>query len=104
VRKGTLRVSDVIICGEYYGKARALINEEGNRLKEAGPSVAVKVLGLNGVPDAGIEFSAVEDERAARELADQRAQQFRTQAQDARAKSLQNQHLRALTRWRRPSN
>ena len=86
VRKGTLRVSDVIICGEFYGKARALINEEGKRLKEAGPSVAVKVLGLNGVPDAGIEFSAVEDERSARELAEQRAQQFRTQAQEARAK------------------
>jgi translation initiation factor IF-2 len=86
VRKGTLRVGDVIICGEYYGKARALINEEGKRLKEAGPSVAVKVLGLNGVPDAGLEFSVVEDERAARELAEQRAQQFRTQAQEARAK------------------
>jgi len=86
VRKGTLRVGDVIICGEFYGKARALINEEGKRLKEAGPSVAVKVLGLNGVPDAGIEFSAVEDERSARELAEQRAQQFRTEAQERRAK------------------
>jgi translation initiation factor IF-2 len=50
VRKGTLRLGDVIICGQYYGKARALINEEGKRLKEATPSVAVKVLGLNGVP------------------------------------------------------
>jgi translation initiation factor IF-2 len=79
-------MSDVIICGEHYGKARALISEEGKRLKEAGPSVAVKILGLNGVPDAGIEFSVVEDERAARELAEQRAQQFRTQAQEARAK------------------
>ena len=46
VRKGTLRVGDVIICGQYYGRVRALINEEGKRLKEAGPSVAVKVLGL----------------------------------------------------------
>ncbi len=86
VRKGTLHVGDVIICGEYYGKARALISEEGKRLKEAGPSVAVKILGLNGVPDAGIEFSVVEDERAARELAEQRAQQFRTLAQEARSK------------------
>jgi translation initiation factor IF-2 len=50
VRKGTLRVGDVVICGSYWGKVRALISEEGNRLKEAGPSVAVKVLGLNGVP------------------------------------------------------
>jgi translation initiation factor IF-2 len=87
VRKGTLRVSDVLICGKFYGKARALINEEGKRLKEAGPSVAVKVLGLNGVPDAGIEFSVVEDERAARGLAEQRAQQFRTQAQEPRTKT-----------------
>ncbi len=86
VRKGTLRVGDVIICGEYYGKARALINEEGKRLKEAGPSVAVKVLGLNGVPEAGIEFSAVEDERSARNLAEQRAQLARTQDQEKRSK------------------
>src|SRR5208282_2716491 len=73
VRKGTLRLGDIILCGEFYGRVRALINEEGNRLKEAGPSVAVKVLGLNGVPEAGLEFSVVEDEKAARELAEQRA-------------------------------
>jgi translation initiation factor IF-2 len=72
VRKGTLRVSDVILCGQFYGRVRALINEEGKRLKEAGPSVAVKVLGLNGVPEAGLEFSVVEDEKAARDLAEQR--------------------------------
>lgn len=72
VRKGTLRVSNVIICGQYYGRVRALISEEGKRLKEAAPSVAVKVLGLNGVPEAGLEFSVVEDERAARDLAEQR--------------------------------
>ena len=57
----------VIICGQYFGRVRALINEEGKRLKEAAPSVAVKVLGLNGVPEAGLEFSVVEDERAARD-------------------------------------
>ena len=86
VRKGTLRVGDIIICGQYYGKARALINEDGQRLKEAAPSVAVKVLGLNGVPEAGLEFSAVEDEKAARELAEQRALEARAQGQEARAK------------------
>jgi len=86
VRKGTLRVSDVILCGEYFGKARALINEEGKRLKEATPSVAVKVLGLNGVPEAGLEFTVVEDERTARELAAQRAQAARIQNQEARSK------------------
>ena len=75
VRKGTLRVGDVIICGQYHGRVRALISEEGKRLKEAGPSVAVKVLGLNGVPEAGLEFSVVEDEKAARDHAEQRAQE-----------------------------
>lgn len=83
VRKGTLRVSDVLICGQYYGRVRALINEEAKRLKEAGPSVAVKVLGLNGVPEAGLEFSVVEDEKAARELAEQRFQEARAQGQEA---------------------
>ncbi len=77
VRKGTLRVGDVIICGEYYGKVRAMMNEEGQRLKEASPSVAVRVLGLNGVPDAGSEFSAVENERAARDLAEERCEKRR---------------------------
>ncbi|MEI8043182.1 MAG: translation initiation factor IF-2, partial [Verrucomicrobiota bacterium] len=82
VRKGTLRVGDVIICSQYYGRVRALINEEGKRQKEAGPSVAVKVLGLNGVPEAGLEFSVVEDEKSARDLAGQRAQAARTLGQE----------------------
>jgi len=86
VRKGTLRVSDIILCGEFYGRVRALINEEGKRLKEAGPSVAVKVLGLNGVPDAGLEFSVVEDEKAARDLAEQRAQAAKSQDLESRSK------------------
>jgi translation initiation factor IF-2 len=86
VRKGTLRVGDVIICGEHYGKARALINEEGKRLKEAIPSVAVKILGLNGVPEAGIEFSVVEDEKAARALAEQRGMESKSQTLEAKSK------------------
>jgi translation initiation factor IF-2 len=78
VRKGTLRIGEIIICGQYYGRVRALINEENKRLKEAGPSVAVKVLGLNGVPEAGLEFSVVQDEKAARELAEQRGMEAKT--------------------------
>jgi len=62
---------------------RALINEEAKRLKEAGPSVAVKVLGLNGVPEAGLEFSVVADEKAARELAEQRAQEAKALGQES---------------------
>jgi len=86
VRKGTLRVGDVIICGQYWGKVRALINEEDKRLKEAGPSVAVKVLGLNGVPEAGLEFSVMENDRAARELSESREQEARSLAKEARSK------------------
>ena len=86
VRKGTLRIGDIILCGEFYGRVRALISEEGNRLKEAGPSVAVRVLGLNGVPDAGLEFSVVEDEKAARELAEQRANETKAQDLENRSK------------------
>ena len=86
VRKGTLHVGDVVICGPYWGKVRALISEEGKRLKEAGPSVAVKLLGLNGVPEAGLEFSAVEDEKLARILGEQRAEEARVENTEARAK------------------
>jgi translation initiation factor IF-2 len=86
VRKGTLRVGEVIICGQYYGRVRALINEEGKRLKEAAPSVAVKVLGLNGVPEAGLEFSVVEDEKAARALAEQRGMEAKALGQESRTK------------------
>ena len=88
VRKGTLKLGEAVICGPFWGRVRALINEEGKRLKEAGPSVAVRVLGLNGVPQAGLEFSAIEDEKAARELAEQRAD-------DARAESQQQPNVRA---------
>jgi translation initiation factor IF-2 len=87
VRKGTLRLGDVVICGEFYGKVRALINEDGNRLKEAGPSVAVKLLGLNGVPEAGLEFSVVEDEKEARAEAEKRSFEARALGHaEARAK------------------
>jgi translation initiation factor IF-2 len=90
VRKGTLHIGDVTLCGEFYGKVRALIDEEGQRLKEAGPSVAVKVLGLNGVPEAGLEFSVVEDEKAARELAEQRQFEARALGQEDRKVTLEN--------------
>ena len=86
VRKGTLHLGDVVICGQYYGKVRALINEEGQRLKEAGPSVAVSVLGLNGVPEAGWEFSSVDDEKAARVLAEERALAAKNEDLEGRSK------------------
>jgi translation initiation factor IF-2 len=83
VRKGTLHVGDVLLCSQYYGRVRALINEEGKRLKEAAPSVAVKVLGLNGVPEAGLEFSVLGNEKEAREEAERRAQQTRKEGHEA---------------------
>jgi translation initiation factor IF-2 len=86
VRKGTLRTGDIVICGPFHGRVRALINEDDARLKEAGPSVAVKLLGLDGVPEAGIEFSVVEDEREARDLAEKRAMEARALGQETRAK------------------
>ena len=72
VRKGTLKVGDIVICGQYYGKTRALIDENGTRIKQAEPSYALKLLGLNGVPEAGDEFNVVDNEKAARDLAEKR--------------------------------
>jgi translation initiation factor IF-2 len=68
------------------GKVRALINGEGKRLKEAGPSVAVKVLGLDGIPEAGLEFSVVENDKSVRALAEQREEDTRALAKEKRAK------------------
>jgi translation initiation factor IF-2 len=90
VRKGTLHVGDIILCGEFYGRVRALINEEGQRLKEAGPSVAVRVLGLNGVPDAGREFIVVEDEKAARDKAEERFLKDRAAGHESKKVTLEN--------------
>ena len=72
VRKGSLNVGDIMVCGNYFGKARALIDHEGKRIKEAGPSSAVKVLGLNGVPEAGAEFNIVPNDKEARNICEDR--------------------------------
>jgi translation initiation factor IF-2 len=79
-------VGDAVICGSYWGRVRALINEEGKRLKQAGPSEAVKLLGLNGVPDAGLEFVVLEDEKEAREEAGKRVLDARLQPAELRPK------------------
>ncbi|WP_397541580.1 translation initiation factor IF-2 [Roseovarius salis] len=72
VQRGTLRQGDVFVVGEQYGKVRALINDRGERVKEAGPSVPVEVLGLNGTPEAGDVLNVVETEAQAREIAEYR--------------------------------
>jgi translation initiation factor IF-2 len=71
VRKGVLRVGDAVICGPYGGKIRALVNDKGRRIKEALPSMPVKIVGLTGLPEAGAEFSVVESEKEARQLGEQ---------------------------------
>ncbi|MEP4035196.1 MULTISPECIES: translation initiation factor IF-2 [unclassified Pseudophaeobacter] len=74
VQNGTLRQGDIFVVGEQYGKVRALINDKGERVKEAGPSVPVEVLGLNGTPEAGDVLNVTETEAQAREIAEYRAQ------------------------------
>jgi len=74
VQKGTLRQGDIFVVGEQYGKVRALINDKGDRVKEAGPSVPVEVLGLNGTPEAGDVLNVTETEAQAREIAEYREQ------------------------------
>jgi translation initiation factor IF-2 len=72
VQNGTLRQGDIFVVGEQYGKVRALINDQGDRVKEAGPSVPVEVLGLNGTPEAGDVLNVVDTEAQAREIAEYR--------------------------------
>lgn len=75
VQNGTLKRGDIFVVGEQWGKVRALINDKGERIDEAGPSVPVEVLGLNGTPEAGDVLNVVETEAQAREIADYRIQQ-----------------------------
>ncbi|WP_170469727.1 translation initiation factor IF-2 [Ruegeria arenilitoris] len=74
VQNGTLHQGDIFVVGEQYGKVRALINDKGERVKEAGPSVPVEVLGLNGTPEAGDVLNVTETEAQAREIAEYREQ------------------------------
>src|SRR3546814_13999807 len=69
VRRGTLRVGDIFVCGAESGRVRALVNDKGQQIKEAGPSMPVEVLGLGGVPMAGDTLTVVENEARAREVA-----------------------------------
>ena len=83
VQNGTLRQGAVLIAGEYIGRVRAMVDDRGQQVKEAGPSMPVEVLGLAGTPDAGDPFSVAPDERSARELADFRQNKGTEQRQAA---------------------
>jgi len=77
VQDGTLHVSDVVVCGNHYGKVRAMINDRKERVKEAPPSTPVGILGFSGVPEAGDVFFTVKDEVKARELIRNKQEQLR---------------------------
>lgn len=77
VQNGTLNVGDSIIVGTTYGRIRAMIDDKGNKIKSAGPSIPVEILGLSEVPAAGDRFNVVKDEKTARNMADKRKEKIR---------------------------
>ena len=79
VQTGTLRIGDVILSGIHTGRVKAMFNENGKKVTEAGPSTPVQVLGLNGAPQAGDTFNVMDDDRSAREIANKREQLQRMQ-------------------------
>ncbi len=74
VQNGTLRIGDPIVVGDTFGKVRAMVNDLGRRVKEAGPSTPIEITGLNDVPQAGDRFVVFEDEKTARQVGEARAQ------------------------------
>ena len=87
VQNGTLNIGDIIIAGTAVGRVRAMTDDKGRSIKSAGPSVPVEVIGLAEVPESGDEFAAVEDERMARELAEQRRDKTKEEQFKANAKA-----------------
>ncbi|WP_297989777.1 translation initiation factor IF-2 [Anoxybacillus sp.] len=86
VQSGTLRVGDPIVVGYTYGRVRAMTNDLGRRVKEAGPSTPVEITGLNEVPQAGDRFMVFEDEKKARQIGEARAQKQIVQQRSAKAR------------------
>ena len=91
VQSGTLKVGDVVLAGQTYGRVRAMLDEDGKNTKSAGPSIPVEIQGLNEVPMAGDDFMVLSDERRAREIATYRAGKFRhTKLAKQQAAKLEN--------------
>jgi translation initiation factor IF-2 len=91
VQSGTLKVGDVVLAGQTYGRVRAMLDEDGKTIKSAGPSIPVEIQGLTEVPQAGDEFMVLTDERRAREIATYRAGKFRnTKLAKQQAAKLEN--------------
>ncbi len=72
ISEGTLHIGDVLVCGIYHGRVRAMLNDKGERINSAGPSMPVEIQGLSGVPEAGNEFTVLPDDKKAREVAEYR--------------------------------
>ena len=79
IQEGTLKVGDIFVVGQHWGRVRALLNERNQRVESAGPSTPVQVLGIDGVPEAGDRFIVLNDEKKAREIAQRRQQIHREQ-------------------------
>lgn len=79
IKDGTLRQGDYFICGEHYGRLRAMLNHRGKKMKSAGPSVPVEIYGISGVPMAGDEFISVQDERTAKQVIEHRKEKSKKQ-------------------------
>ena len=78
VREGTLRAGDPVVCGMHYGRIRAMLDDRSNQVQSAGPSVPVEIVGLSGVPMAGDEFLALQDEKNAKQVSEHRQQKQRS--------------------------
>ncbi|WP_417309169.1 translation initiation factor IF-2 [Devosia sp.] len=89
VQRGTLKIGDILVAGTEFARVRALINDKGEQVKEAGPSTPVEVLGFTGVPSAGDRFSVVETEARAREVTEYRQRQLREKTAGGGATSLE---------------
>ncbi|QDH13730.1 translation initiation factor IF-2 [Formicincola oecophyllae] len=98
VQKGTLRRGDIVVAGSEWGRVRALIDEHGRQLKEAGPSVPVEVLGMTGVPEAGAQMAVVDNEARAREVTEfrQRKQREKDMAAQITARGTLDQMLERI--------
>src|SRR5690625_4357861 len=86
VQDGTLRVGDALVVGNTYGRVRAMVNDVGQRIEEAGPSTPVEITGLNAVPLAGDQFLVFKDEKKARQIGEARQQEHLLATRGSKAK------------------
>jgi translation initiation factor IF-2 len=78
IKEGTLRAGDTVVCGLHYGRIRTMLDDRGNQVESAGPSIPVEIVGLSGVPMAGDEFLAIKDEKNAKQISEHRQQKQRS--------------------------